>query len=384
MEAAGFLPGTRHLLAIFADGLPNNTVAFINLYDYIMSSLNEPNDQSLPNIHHLFDRTIHIDNNIQRTRILHPSTRRPQPNNPPSTTLNQPSSTTVPSTPTTETQGPRSTRTSSILLCSNCGRPGHTGPTCFQPGGGMEGRREEYLASKVPKPIAHIAEVEETQAELEEGTVIVEEHTLNTEFAAMLLDIPNDIHFSTYAFSSIFETPLDQPLALSSVSQNFNSALNSACTNHIFRDHDLFHTYSAEGAVPVKTANCSTLPTLGIRDVKIKLSIGTKKVVWTLTNCLHAPNVPINLISVGTLQEHCMIVTFSFQKTTITFPPNHPHLLGLSFDAHVTRRLSLLNLDFILPSTPPIAFYLFPATQNSQRYGTAASVTWDMKLLKMC
>ena len=74
MEAAGFLPGIRHLLAIFADGLPNNTVAFINLYDHIMSSLNEPNDQSLPNIHHLFDRTIHIDNNIQRTRILHPST----------------------------------------------------------------------------------------------------------------------------------------------------------------------------------------------------------------------------------------------------------------------------------------------------------------------
>jgi hypothetical protein len=78
MEAAGFLPGIRQLLAIFADGLPNNTVAFINLYDNIISSLNEPNEQLLPNIHQLFDRTIHIENNIQRNRILNPSTRRPQ------------------------------------------------------------------------------------------------------------------------------------------------------------------------------------------------------------------------------------------------------------------------------------------------------------------
>ena len=132
MEAAGFLPGTRHILAIFADGLPNTTVAFINLYDYIMSSLNEPNDQSLPNIHHLFDCMIHIDNNIQCTCILHPSTQCPQPSNPPTTTLNQTASTTVPSTPMTEPQSTRSTRTTSILLCSNCDHPGHTGPTCFQ------------------------------------------------------------------------------------------------------------------------------------------------------------------------------------------------------------------------------------------------------------
>ena len=365
MEAAGFLPGIRHLLAIFADGLPNNTVAFINLYDHIMSSLNEPNDQSLPNIHHLFDRTIHIDNNIQRTRILHPSTRRPQPSNPPSTTPNQTAPTATSSTPTTEPQSTRPPRTATTIICSNCGRPGHNVPTCFQPGGGMEGRREEYLANKIPKPIAHIAEVEETQTEFEEGTVTAEENTLNNEFAAVSLDVSNDIQFSTYAFSSFFETFLDQPLALSSVPQKFNTALDSACTNHIFRDRDLFHTYNTEGAVPVKTANCGILSTLGIGDVKVKLILGNKTVVWTLTNCLHAPTVPINLISVGALQEHHMVITFSFQKTTITFPPAHPHLSGLSFDAHVIRRLSLLHLDFIPPPVTPLAFHLFPAPQNS-------------------
>lgn len=106
---------------------------------------------------------------------------------------------------------------------------------------------------------------------------------------------------------------------------------------------------------------------LGIGNVKIKLSISNKTVVWTLTNCLHAPSVPINLISVGALQEHHMSVAFSYQKTTISFPLDHPYLSGLSFDAHVTCCLSLLNLDFIPPSTPPAAFLLFPATQNSPK-----------------
>jgi hypothetical protein len=76
MEAVGFLPGPRQLLSIFADGLPHSTIAFVNLYDNIILWLNEPSDQSLPNIHQLFDRTITIENNIQRTRILNPSSRQ--------------------------------------------------------------------------------------------------------------------------------------------------------------------------------------------------------------------------------------------------------------------------------------------------------------------
>ena len=51
MEAAGFLPGLWQLLSMFADGLPNNTVAFINLYDSIMLCLNDSDDNALPNIH---------------------------------------------------------------------------------------------------------------------------------------------------------------------------------------------------------------------------------------------------------------------------------------------------------------------------------------------
>ena len=100
-------------------------------------------------------------------------------------------------------------------------------------------------------------------------------------------------------------------------------------------------------------------------DVNIKLIIRKKTVVWTLTNCLHAPSVPINLISVGALQEHHMSIVFSYNKTTISFLPDHQHLSGLSFDAHVSRRLSLLNLDFIPSPNLPVALQLFPLIQIS-------------------
>lgn len=60
-----------------------------------------------------------------------------------------------------------------------------------------------------------------------------------------------------------------------------------------------------------------------------------------------------------------MSVNISFQKTTITFPSDHPCLSTVSFDAHVTRRLSLLNLDFILPTEIPLALQLFPTVPPS-------------------
>ena len=157
MEAAGFLPGICQLLSILADGLPHNTVAFVNLYDSIIHSLNEPDEHSLPNIHQLFDRITNIENNIQRIRIMNPNSRRPPLPN--STVTVSPTQPLITAPVGTATVTPQSTH--SAPRCSNCQCTGHTDATCFQPGGAMEGRWEEYLASRIPKPIAHIAEVEE-------------------------------------------------------------------------------------------------------------------------------------------------------------------------------------------------------------------------------
>ena len=97
----------------------------------------------------------------------------------------------------------------------------------------MEGWREEYLANRVSKLIAHIAEVEENQTDIEESICNAEENILNNEFATMSLGVPNNIQFSTYALLSFSEMLTDLLLALSSISQGYNSALDSACTNHI-------------------------------------------------------------------------------------------------------------------------------------------------------
>lgn len=130
----------------------------------------------------------------------------------------------------------------------------------------MEGKREEYLVSRPPKPISHLADVKEI-LEVEAVTKPVEELLLNDEFAAMSLHLSNDIDFSTYSSFPVAAASLDDPIAFSPISREFNSALNSACTNHIIRNREFFKTYDTAGAVPVKTANCGFLETLAIGDV---------------------------------------------------------------------------------------------------------------------
>jgi hypothetical protein len=192
---------------------------------------------------------------------------------------------------------------------------------------------------------------------------------LTEEFAAMSLSLPNNIDFTSFCLSSpdiLLDNRNMNPVVLATLSEHFNTALNSACTNYIIRYKSLFQTYDVNGAVPVKTANCGFLTTLAIGEVKFYLMINGKKIVWTLKNCLHAPDVPINLISVGALQEHHISVIFTLQKTTIMFPSSHPQLSGLSFNAEVIRQLSLLNLDFIPATaiTPAIALTSFPIVHN--------------------
>jgi hypothetical protein len=80
--------------------------------------------------------------------------------------------------------------------------------------------------------------------------------------------------------------------------------------------------------------------TLAVGDIKFCITIQEKPVTWMLKKCLHASEVPINLISVSALQEHHMSITFSFQKTTITFLKSHPQLRGLSFYTEVIHHLS--------------------------------------------
>lgn len=152
MEAAGYPPSSRQALTMFADSLPTNTVSFVNLHDTVITSLNEPNEALLPNLYYLFDQVICLDNIATRSRTLHNDIRLHNPTSHQSSTLT--STTLIPPTtkPTTISAPADSASTQPNPMgrsrkCNNCGGIGHTDTTCFQPGSGMEGRREEYLAN---------------------------------------------------------------------------------------------------------------------------------------------------------------------------------------------------------------------------------------------
>jgi hypothetical protein len=160
----------------------------------------------------------------------------------------------------------------------------------------MEGKKYEVLASRPVWPQAHLTEIKET-VESEEDDKPVDENVLIDKFAIMSFNQPNNITLTLYAFSSISTAIKDTPLALASLSQTFNSALDFAYTNHIIHDHSLFHCYDPDGGIPVKKANSGYLETLAVSDVKFYMTLNGHMIIWTLKNCLHALMVFINLVS---------------------------------------------------------------------------------------
>ena len=337
----------------------------------------------LPSFESVVERVTNVDLNktfFQPSRARHPNS---------DTTTN--STTTTKDTPTTPASTtpvaqPRPAR--SANFCTNCRQTGHTIDTCYKPGGGQEGGSTERNKSSAR---AYVADVEVDSA-TDGGAVSPDQHSSSSSgvveedspnsFAALgttsyvpstsTPSMNNDVFFDLYqpgvissAFSSISELP---PISLSSISPFYNSILDSGCTHHIIKDRSLFWTYHMSQAIPVKTANCGVLETLAKGDVKVRIQCGSRSVVLIFRDCLHAPSAPINLISVGAMQERRMRVHFNEDTTIIHFPSDHPTLAGLSFQATVLRRLSFLQCDFLRPDPPltdgtEVAFPTFPIVE---------------------
>ena len=273
--------------------------------------------------------------------------------------------------------------------CNNCKlrglcATGHMDGTCFQPGGGMEGHREEYLNNRgcVHAMLAECLE----NALLSESMLLTESSSLsdspnlsptldNELFPPPIANLsvasvmPNsDVHEDIYTRCDFKLLPC---LALASVDFNsaalislvnlYNALLDSGCTHHIVQDRALFRNYTSR-AVSVGTANCGSLEALGTGDVEFCHPFGDRHVIFTLRGCLYAPSAPINLLSVGALAECGMSCLFSPGGTTkIFYPENHPRLPGFSLSAIVVNRLSFLNLFFIPPDLPLVStVYSFP------------------------
>ena len=263
------------------------------------------------------------------------------------------------------------------LTCGNCKSRGlrcvgHTDGTCFQPGGGMEGRRDEYMNNK-SRVHAMFAECLENAFSHSEQSIHSDPPSLPTSplipstpdddillppIANLCIsDFPvnSDILRDLYIRCDEFQCPLaftstnQQTVALLSMGHMFNALLDSGCTHHIIRDLALFRNY-VERPVSVGTANCGSLDALGSGDVEFRYPFKDRHVLFTLRGCLYAPSAPINLLSVGALVERGMSCLFSPGGITkISYPADHAVLPGLSFSATVSNRLSFLKLDFIAP-----------------------------------
>jgi transposase InsO family protein len=366
MSSAGYPMPPRQLLQLFADGLPNNAI-FSNLRQSTYISLDETDDLRLPTMEQTYARARIIDDTSQRLRLRRTDTKT-RPSNPP---------------PTTTT----STEQKAKPVCGNCGGV-HLTKNCFQAGGAMEGKRDEVLASRAPRPPqAHVAvaDVGDTGPGPDADSDDFEITDLTSaKLAALSITRPisaESIAYSSYAMSTIPEpvtssSTLITPAYLVSSKIAQNSVLDSACTQHIIRDRNLFWSYDPAGARSVGTANCGTLETLAAGDVKLRLTIDDGlsapiHVNWTLRNCLHAPDCPINLISVGMLNDARMTVNFAPDSvTTLTFPDDPEklgRLAGKSFPAKVINKLSFLDCNFAYPAADPdiepiYALPVFPPT----------------------
>lgn len=296
----------------------------------------------------------------------------------------------VPPIPPVPTTLPESSSRTSKKECNNCKSRGlravgHTDGTCFQPGGGMEGRREEYLSNK-GRIHAMLAEcLENALLSPEPPPLPPDPHSsCDSPILSPALDnevfVPPIAHLTVAPLMSNFDVREDvytqyefkllPRLALATVDFNsaallsltslYNALLDSGCTHHIVRDRTLFRNYIPQ-PVSIGTANCGSLEAHGTGDVEFQYVFGDRRVIFTLRGCLYAPSAPINLLSVGALAERGMSCTFSPGGITkLSYPEDHPRLPGLTLAATVVNRLSFLNLVFI-PPDPPTTSTALPA-----------------------
>ena len=182
--------------------------------------------------------------------------------------------------------------------------------------------------------------------------------------------VPNpDVHCDAYYLCDCKESPMAfvstdikdfESVAFISLGKRYNSAFDSGCTDHIICHRKLFQCFNASKAVSIGTVNSGSLAALGGGDVSFRVPctdhLGKpQNVIFTLRGCLY---VPINLISIGALNENGLMVTFNLGASTeLSLPIDDPDLPGFTFHAMVFRQLSLLNCNFVEPSDDQLAVF---------------------------
>ena len=354
----------------FVCGLPN-VPAFNSLRSDLPTRVASAGDQDSGAFIALTEKALELDT-IFRS-ILPPSRVHSQ----------LPSSTsTLPSVPTLPPSVPPVMSSSTAIapatpysskICSNCGRKGHVAATCFASGGGMEGQRAEYKRDRGKVIAMLLASLDESVKLDDPGPEPMPVDLSESSFTPPLSPDTLDDHIIVPTMASLSvstssaaqndiirrdlysqcESPKLLPLALVaptelehtaylSLGGYFNSCLDSGCTDHIITDRCLFQTYDTSGSIEIGTANCGSLSAKASGNVSFRVPFQDRFVIFTLRGCLHAPDAPLHLLSVGALNERGMTVTFNTfgHSTILSFPSSDPELPGFYMSAEVIRRLS--------------------------------------------
>ncbi|KAF5387864.1 hypothetical protein D9615_000299 [Tricholomella constricta] len=324
----------------FADGLPR-TYEYEPLCVLIREGFNTNPPHGVISFHDASQAALNIELASRRLSASHGPTTRRQTSS--SSTVAPSTGSNPPSAPSVEPTTSQATRP----RCSNCGALGHVAGNCWEPGGGDVGGRDRYLAANPPRPRAHVAIASDTQLD-----PVVETVEPEIESAS----VPPSSYISS-------DAPLS-PVPDTALIPNLPTPLVPLSSHPWLTDSTPFSTL----AVPVGTANCGTLTTLAKGEVRFRLTLDGVDQVVSLQDCLHAPDVPINLISVGSLTEKNMRLVFEKNITSIHLPDSSPLLTTHTINATVVRRLSFLFLDFVLPpdnpTRSPIDPIALPAMNN--------------------
>ena len=384
LQSARFAFNIRICISLFVRGLPP-----IPAFNTLRADLPRriaaiDDDTDFGAFISLTETVLELDTIFRPSSTLQP-TRPPRP--PPATL---PAAAAVATVPSSSTPDPPSRVSKKETSCNNCKSRGlravgHTDGTCFQPGGGMEGRREEYMANK-GRVHAMLAECLENAFSFSDQPLPPDDivitppspdipHMPDSDFflppVANLCVTPfstnSDLRGSLYNWCDLkfpspvaFASTVVESAAFLSMVNSYNALLDSGCTHHIIRDRALFRTFATR-SISVGTANCGSLDALGSGDVEFRYPFGDRFVIFTLRGCLFAPSAPINLLSVGALVERGMSCLFSPGGITkVFFPDDHTTFPGLTFSATVASRLSFLLLNFLTPESSS-ASLAFPA-----------------------
>ena len=332
LQSANFYIDIKLCLNQFVHGLPN-IAAFNTLWADLQNHVTAAGDRDFGAFVSLTETTLELDSifrSILHTNQVHshPPPQQSIPSSVPTTTPSVP----APAPPILST--PHSAAVPySAKLCSNCGLRGHLAPTCFKAGGGMEGQRAEYKKDRNKVVAMLLADLDDSinsldESELESNAPVTE--LFSESIVPNTLDdhiiIPNTANYSVSPESAFISQndnihrdlyPLCEPseflpcafagffelehTAYLSLGNRFNLCLDSGCTDHIITDSNLFQNYDTAGAVEIGTANCGSLSAKASGNVSFWVPFDGRLVIFTLKGCLHAPNAPLNLLLVGTL-----------------------------------------------------------------------------------